>query len=208
MPSYLTGILTMDSGTSLLLSVGIMLAMMAMVVPIGALSDRIGRKPIQIAGAAGFLVLSIPAFMLIHMRSVPTVALGLFLLGICMVCFLGTIPATLPALFPTPVRYGAFAISYNVSVSLFGGTTPLLVEFLTTETGNLYVPALYVMAAMAIAVVPILRSPETARRPLPGTYGEAARALRSPAGTGSGGAGTGGIGGTQLGIKPPKLEGP
>jgi MFS transporter, MHS family, proline/betaine transporter len=179
MPSYLTGVLTMDSGTGLMLSVGIMLAMMAMIVPVGALSDRVGRRPIQIVGAVGFIVLAIPAFMLIHLRSIFAVAIGLLLLGMCMVCFLGTIPATLPALFPTPVRYGAFAVSYNVSVSIFGGTTPLVVEYLTTELRNLYVPAFYVMAAMVIALVPIIRSPETARRPLPATFRDANAAWRT-----------------------------
>lgn len=114
------------------------------------------------------------------LAAAPLGLAGLFLLGLCLVCFLATIPSTLPSLFPTPVRYGAFAISYNVGVSLFGGTAPLLIEFLTTRSDNAYVPAFYIMGAMLIAVVPILMSPETARRPLPATYQEATERLRAP----------------------------
>jgi MFS transporter, MHS family, proline/betaine transporter len=168
MPTYLTSTLGMDSGKALLLSVGVMLTMMLMVVPIGALSDRVGRKPIQVAGLIGFFVLAIPAVMLIHVRTIPAAAAGMLMLGACLVCFLGTFPATLPALFPSAVRYGAFAISYNLATSLFGGTTPLVVELLTARTGNTYMVAFYIMGAMLIALVPVLISPETARRPLPG----------------------------------------
>ncbi|HCQ50490.1 MAG TPA: MFS transporter, partial [Achromobacter sp.] len=52
--------------------------------------------------------------------------LGLMLLGLALVCFTSSMPSTLPALFYTPVRYSALSIAFNVSVSLFGGTTPLI----------------------------------------------------------------------------------
>jgi MHS family proline/betaine transporter-like MFS transporter len=168
MPTFLSGTLGVSSGASLLLTVGVMLMMMAIVVPMGALSDRIGRKPIQLAGALGFLVLSVPALLLIHTRSLPLVAAGILILGMCLVCFLSTFPSTLPALFPSAVRYSGFAISYNVAVSLFGGTTPLAVEYLTSRTGNTYMMGFYIMAAALIGLGPLLLSKESARRPLPG----------------------------------------
>src|SRR5690606_40287322 len=52
----------------------------------------------------------------------------------------------LPSLFYTEVRYGALAITYNVSASVFGGTTPLVVSW----TGDRLVPAYYLVAVSVI----------------------------------------------------------
>ena len=48
---------------------------------------------------------------------------------------LATISATFPALFPTPVRFAGFAIAYNVSTSIFGGTAPAIGSALIGATG-------------------------------------------------------------------------
>ena len=54
--------------------------------------------------------------------------------------------AALPALFPTEVRYGSLSIGYNLSASLFGGTTPLVITALISSTGTNMMPAYYAMA--------------------------------------------------------------
>ena len=72
-------------------------------------------------------------------------------------------------MFPTQVRYGGFAIGYNLSTSLFGGTAPLILTFLIDKTGSNLIPGWYMMLAAAIAFVPILLMPETAGRSLRGT---------------------------------------
>lgn len=63
-------------------------------------------------------------------------------------------------------RKRVLAISFNVSVALFGGTTPLIAESLAQSAGNLYAPAWLVMAA---GVVGVWRMKESAGQPLPGT---------------------------------------
>jgi MHS family proline/betaine transporter-like MFS transporter len=90
-------------------------------------------------------------------------------LCLLLVCFTSTMPAALPALFPTKVRYGAMSIGFNVSVSLFGGTTPLVNEALISATGSTMVPAFYLMAAAVIGGVAVFFMRETARRPLRGS---------------------------------------
>ncbi len=92
----------------------------------GGATDRIGRRPVIAAGCVGFLALSVPALLLIRQGSLLAVALGMGALGLLLVCFTSAMPAALPALFPTKVRYGSLSIGFNVSVSLFGGTTPLV----------------------------------------------------------------------------------
>src|SRR5690625_7991525 len=53
----------------------------------------------------------------------------------------------LPILFFTEVRYGGLAITYNISASLFGGTTPLLISWLINITANKLMPAYYIIFA-------------------------------------------------------------
>ena len=61
-------------------------------------------------------------------------------------------------------------ISYNVSVSLFGGTTPLVTQFLLQKTGLDIVPALYIMAFSILAGVALLFMKESSQKPLLGSF--------------------------------------
>src|SRR3546814_17912661 len=55
---------------------------------------------------------------------------GFAALGLLYAPQLATISATFPAMFPTPVRFAGFAIAYNISTSLFGGTAPAVNSWL------------------------------------------------------------------------------
>ncbi|MFJ7147942.1 glycine betaine/L-proline transporter ProP [Streptomyces sp. NPDC100445] len=169
MPSYLTSELKYDETHGLLVVLGVMAVMMVVQPFAGALSDRVGRRPVIAAGCAGFLLLSVPALLLIRQGSLLAVALGMGALGLLLVCFTAAMPAALPALFPTRVRYGSLSIGFNVSVSLFGGTTPLVVTALIGATGNMMMPAYYMMAAAVVGGFAVWRMSETAGRPLPGS---------------------------------------
>ena len=146
-----------------------MVLMMPMTLAFGRLSDVIGRKPVMLSGCIGLIVLSMPAFMLIQTGAIAQVFSGLLMLGVLLACFTGVMPSALPALFPTAIRYSALAIGFNISVSLFGGTTPLVAAWLVEHTQDLMTPAYYLMGAAVIGVVAVLALPETARRPLLGS---------------------------------------
>ncbi|SMQ15967.1 MFS transporter, MHS family, proline/betaine transporter [Streptomyces sp. Ag82_O1-12] len=169
MPSYLTGQLHYDETHGLLVVLGVMAVMMIAQPFAGALTDRVGRRPVIATGCAGFLLLSVPALLLIREGSLLAVALGMGALGMLLVCFTASMPSALPALFPTKVRYGSLSIGFNVSVSLFGGTTPLVVTALIGATGNMMMPAYYMMAAAVIGGFAVWRMTESAGRPLPGS---------------------------------------
>ncbi|MFR9806616.1 MFS transporter [Pseudonocardia sp. RS010] len=163
MPTYLTQVLEISDTESLLVLIGVMIVMMALIAPVGALSDRVGRKPLLLTAAIGFLVLGAPAFLMLGMKAVFPVIVGLVIVGGLLLLMLGTIGSALPAMFPTRNRYGGFSIGYSTSTAAFGGTAPLAVSALITATGNDLVPAFYLMGAAVIAIVPILVMPETAR---------------------------------------------
>lgn len=169
MPSYLGDVLDMSSLEANALLIVTMIGMMSIIYLFGGLSDRVGRKPVLIGACLGFIVLSYPAFLMMATATVWGVTGALVILGLLTVLLAGVMPSTLPAIFPTRVRYGGFAIAYNVSTSLFGGTAPYIITYLISTTGNKQIPALYLMGAAVIALVPIMLIPETAGRPLPGS---------------------------------------
>jgi MHS family proline/betaine transporter-like MFS transporter len=169
MPSYLSVTLGYSEGKGLLLILIVMLIMMPLNILGGIFSDRLGRKPMIIGACIALLVLSIPCLKLIGSGHDGLIFLGLMLLGIALVCFTSSMPSTLPALFYTPIRYSALSIAFNISVSLFGGTTPLVTAWLVERTGNVMIPAYYLMGAAAIGIVTMLFVRETAGKPLRGS---------------------------------------
>ncbi|OEU90149.1 MFS transporter [Streptomyces abyssalis] len=169
MPTYLTDTLDYPASHGTFILVGTMVLMICVINHVGRLNDRYGRKPLLMTGMLGFVVLTVPAFLLLRQGSLPAVICGMLMLGFSLVCLLGTMSATLPALFSTDVRYGSLAIGYNVSVAVFGGTTPLVMDGLVTLTHNDLMPAFYTTLFAVVGVVAVLVMKETARQPLKGS---------------------------------------
>jgi MHS family proline/betaine transporter-like MFS transporter len=140
------------------------------VLLVAMLSDRVGVKPLMWTGCGLLMVVSLPAFMLMRYGGAyPTQFGGVLLIGLPMVFLSSLEPAILPALFPTNVRYGAVSIGFNIAVSAFGGTTPLIAETLVTGTGNPMMPAYMLMFAGVVGAVTLIFAPEVAGRPLLGS---------------------------------------
>lgn len=169
MPSYLSVTLGYAESKGLLLIIIVMLMMMPLNVAGGLLSDRLGRRPMIIGACIALLLLAIPCLKLIGSGHDTLIFAGLMLLGLALVCFTSSMPSTLPALFYTPMRYSALSIAFNVSVSLFGGTTPLVTAWLVERSGDPLVPAYYLMGAAVIGIVTMVFVRETAGLPLRGS---------------------------------------
>ncbi|WP_053800486.1 glycine betaine/L-proline transporter ProP [Streptomyces rimosus] len=170
MPTYLTDTLHYDEAHGLLIVIGTMVVLMCIISSVGKLNDRFGRKPLLMTGMLGFFLLSVPAFLLVKAGSMAAIIPGMLILGLCLVCLLGTMSAALPALFPTSVRYGSLSIGYNLAVSLFGGTTPLVITALMDAAdGNDMIPAYYAMGAALIGAIAVACMKETAQQPLEGS---------------------------------------
>jgi MHS family proline/betaine transporter-like MFS transporter len=169
MPSYLSVTMGYAESKGLLLIIIVMLVMMPLNVVGGLFSDRLGRRPMVIGACVALLLLAVPCLLLIGTGNDWLIFLGLMLLGVALVCFTSSMPSTLPALFYTPVRYSALSIAFNVSVSLFGGTTPLVTAWLVERTGDPLVPAYYLMGAALIGMATMAFVRETAGLPLRGS---------------------------------------
>ncbi|MFP3710484.1 MFS transporter, partial [Paraburkholderia sp. SIMBA_009] len=109
-------------------------------------------------------VVAIPAFMLLGSDNIGLIFLGLLLIAIVLNCMIGVMAATLPALFPTRIRYSALAASFNVAI-IIAGLTPTAAAWIVEETDNLMMPAYYLMAAAVVGLITAVFMPETANRP-------------------------------------------
>src|SRR5699024_6921429 len=130
MPSYFKDELGISKFDSNLISLCVLAGIGILIPFMGALSDKVGRRPVWLAASAGFIILSVPAFYLMQTGNLWLAFAGLAIIGI-FTAFVGSVVAsTLPAIFRTSVRNTGFSISYNVSTALFGGTAPLVITWL------------------------------------------------------------------------------
>jgi MFS transporter, MHS family, proline/betaine transporter len=150
----------MSDNLSLLLPLIGMLSMMVLLPFAGALSDRIGRKKVWWLSLAGIFVAAVPMFTLMS-HGIAGALIGLAVLGFFYVPQLASISAMFPAMFPTQARYAGMAIAYNVSTSIFGGTAPMVTDWLIGRTGSHLVPAYYMMGACAVGAVALCFVTET-----------------------------------------------
>src|SRR3712207_617327 len=145
MQTYITEQLGYSSTSASLSTVLTLLVAMILIPPLGALSDRVGRKPLLMASCIGFALLTYPLFLLLNAGSLVAAILAHIALGILQALFISTSVAALTELFPTRVRYGGFSIGYNISVAIFGGSAPYIAVYLIDATGNPLSPAFYVI---------------------------------------------------------------
>ncbi|MGL5679379.1 MAG: glycine betaine/L-proline transporter ProP, partial [Plesiomonas shigelloides] len=133
MPSYLSHNLHYPEDHGILIIIVVMLGMLFVQPVIGLLSDRFGRRPFVIGGSIGLLLLAVPCFMLITSGSLVLIFAGLLVLAVLLNAFTGVMASSLPAMFPTKIRYSALAIAFNISV-LIAGLTPTLSAWLVEVT--------------------------------------------------------------------------
>ena len=130
---------------------------------VGAVSDRIGRRPLYLAGAVGVAVWTFPFFNLIKEGGVGNLTLavvvGLMLHGLMY----SPQAAFFSELFGTSVRYTGASVGYQLASIFAGALAPIIAVKLlgSVETSNTTAVALYVCAASVVTVVAVLLAKET-----------------------------------------------
>jgi MHS family proline/betaine transporter-like MFS transporter len=139
----------------------IAMALLITLVPaFGALSDRVGRRPVMLAGAAGYALLTYPLFLLLERGTYAAALAGEGALAVCYALVNGPSAAAFVEMFPTRTRYSGVAVGYNLAMGLVGGTTPVLATWLVGATGYNLAPA-WLLSAAAVVAAPVLwRMPE------------------------------------------------
>jgi MFS family permease len=129
----------------------------------GALSDRLGRKPVYRVGAWLGLLLAFPVAAMVHSESRALIFVALVLgLGLVYGVVYGPLAAFWSELFETRYRYTALSTLYQVSGIVASGLTPLIAAWLVTlGDGTLWWVAGYNVAVAAISLVCARFLPET-----------------------------------------------
>lgn len=128
----------------------------------GALSDRIGRRPVYLAGAVLSLLYAFPFFWLLS-RGAGLVPLAIVLgLNVGQDMMYGPQAAYFAELFPTSLRYSGASVVYQLTSVVSGGLAPFLATLLLAKYGVSAVAG-YMALSCAISVVGAFYAPETHR---------------------------------------------
>lgn len=154
-PAFLGSMSEVSEATALWLSTVAAVAVIVVTPLFGALSDRVGRRPLLIALAALSALLPLGMFALMGEGGVVQIAVGAVVLaalagGVSAVAA----PATAEQ-FPGEGRLSGLALGVTVATAFFGGATPLLAELLVRQTGWSAAPGAMI-ALVAVLVLPAL----------------------------------------------------
>ncbi|MGI5216787.1 MFS transporter [Nocardia sp. CA-290969] len=134
----------------------------------GMATDRWGRKPVLIAGYLAYVVIALPAFMIMGATS-SIVVIGLVYFVYMVLNGVVQVPAfpLFTELFPRTVRYTGVSLGFNIGTIAAGGTAPYVAAQLVESTGNAMSPAYWVMGVCAIGLLTVATIRETSRKELP-----------------------------------------
>jgi len=154
MPTYLQSSLHTGFNQALLIAVISNLGFAATIIPAGILSDKIGRRSVMVLAACLLLVLALPLLNVLQADSSTLLvkALVVFVAGGIVGLLAGPGPAMLSEMFPTRVRYTGLGLAYSLSNAVFSGCAGLIITSLIKQTGNLDIPAWYIMVTAAISI--------------------------------------------------------
>lgn len=166
MPTYYINSLGVADGISFTISSISLFIYIFMVLIIGRLSDRWGRKKMLMLAAVCFIIFTIPLFMMLnhYQNYFAALLLAQCAFGLFMAMNDGTLSCYLSEIFPVEIRYSSFAICFNSANAILGGTAPLVATQLIHVTGNPISPAYYLVIISCIAGISIWISHETATK--------------------------------------------
>lgn len=166
MPTYLTTELGYGATESFFATTVALTTYIGFILLTGLASDRIGRKRMLITASIAFIIFTVPAFIFLNTGGLFVVIIIQIILGGMLTLNDGTLPSFLAEMFPTRIRYTGFAVSFNMSNALFGGTAPFMATLLIGLTNSKLAPGWYLMAAAVICLGAILCAKETFHKPL------------------------------------------
>ena len=128
------------------------------IIPSGMLSDRIGRLTVMIISTVLLLILALPLLKILQAETstLAVKAIVVLIAGGLVGMLAGPGPAMLSEMFPTRVRYTGLGLAYSLSNAIFSGCAGLIITGLIKETGNLDIPAYYVMATAVVSIFALM----------------------------------------------------
>ncbi|ANE77062.1 MFS transporter [Dickeya solani] len=139
----------------------------AITVPMfGALSDRLGRRPVYITGALLAIIWSFVFFVLLDSSQPFFIVLAVIIGLLIHAIMYGPQAAFVTEQFPGHVRYAGSSLAYTLAGIIGGGFAPLIITSLYKEMGSTLWVSLYVSVALSITLLALWKARETAHQPL------------------------------------------
>jgi MHS family proline/betaine transporter-like MFS transporter len=161
---YLTDRMHVSTAAAMDINTVCMVVITVLPLAVAALSDRIGRKPILLSGAVATILLSWPLFWLMHHTNTALILLGQLGFAVLFSWIFAVNPATMAEILPRRVRVSVLSIGYNICLSIFGGTTPLVAAYLVKRTDDDFAPVYYLIVLAVFSLIAVLSIPETKDR--------------------------------------------
>ena len=158
MPAYLQSSLHTGFNQALLIAVISNIGFAMTILPAGILSDKWGRRNVMVVAAVLLLILALPLLKILQAESSTLLVKALVVLvaGGLVGMLAGPGPAMLSEMFPTKVRYTGLGLAYSLSNAIFSGCAGLIITGLIKQTGNLDIPAYYVMATAVVSIFALI----------------------------------------------------
>jgi MHS family proline/betaine transporter-like MFS transporter len=152
-PTFLEDVISPPVKYAFATNVISMFVLMSIIPLTGWLSDKCGRKPLLIIGSLSIIIAAYPLFVLAGHATFISVLAAQLIFAVLLSIFIGPIPATLAEMFPSHVRYSGIALGYNISLSLFGGTAPLIATWLIFRFNSITIVAYYLMIMAFVSLI-------------------------------------------------------
>ena len=154
-PAFLTSVGSLSERASLWLSTWAAVAVILVTPLVGALTDRIGRKPVLVALCLGSAALPISLFSLMANSAVMQALIGAVVLAMLAGAVSAVGAVATAEQFPGEGRITGLALGATMATAIFGGLTPYVAQLLVERTGWQSAPGIMI-AAVALAVLPIM----------------------------------------------------
>ncbi|MBA3906545.1 MAG: MFS transporter [Pseudonocardiales bacterium] len=178
-PAYAISALAIGSSGALLAGVVASLVLVAALPAWGALSDRIGRRPVLLISTVGAAAVMFPLQALVR-DSAWQLGLAMSVAAVFISAGVAILPAVYAEMFPTAIRAVGLAVPYSIAVAAFGGTAPYLQTWAGETIGRSGFTG-YIVVLLLVSAVTAFVIPETAGADLTSQEGgldEAARPTR------------------------------
>jgi MFS family permease len=153
-PTFGNSVLHLASSQSLIVTLCVGASNLFWLPIMGALSDRIGRRPLLLVFTVLMLITAYPAMLWLvgEPSFVRLLAVELWL-SFLYGSYNGAMVVFLTEIMPVEVRTSGFALAYSLATAIFGGFTPALSTYLIHLTGNRAVPGLWLSFAAACGLI-------------------------------------------------------
>jgi MFS family permease len=153
-PTFGNSVLHLASIDSLIVTLCVGASNLFWLPVMGALSDRVGRRPLLLVCTTLMLVTAYPVMLwLVREPSFSRLLAAELWLSFIFGSYNGAMVVFLTEIMPISVRTTGFALAYSLATAIFGGFTPAICTYLIHVTGNQAVPGIWLSFAAACGLM-------------------------------------------------------